>query len=187
MLYINYEDINTSLKYIKEDYISENRFLDHYEQDQLEILKKDFERNISKTTDSKEQEILKGRIEKVNSILKIHEIKITQAVEYLKKPFSDVPDYPEKKINHDYQRILTYFDTDLLLSYKFNLTGIVLEEVIFLNDEEEAVFIDNITDINEAIDYSLELVEGVEAFVKSDYPKIYRILEFKKAISFQEF
>lgn len=185
MLLINYEDIDTSLKYIKGDYISENRFLDLYEQDQLNILKKKFENSISKTTDSEEQEVLKGRIEKVNSILKIHETKIEQAIEYLKKPFSDVPDYPEIKINKDYERIITYFDTDLLLGYKFNLIGI--EEVVFSNDEEEAVFMDNMEYILKAIDYSLELVEGIDAFVKSDYPKIYRILEFKEAISFQEF
>ena len=187
MLYINYEDIDTSLGFIKEDYISENRFLDHYEKDQLQILKKDFERSISKTTDSEEKKILKGRIEKVNDILKIHETKIEQAIEYLKKPFSAVPDYPEIKINKDYERIINYFDNDLLLSYKFNLAGIVLEkEVNFSTVEEETVFSDNLEYIIKAIDYSLDLVEGIEAFVKSDYPKVYRILEFKKAISFQE-
>lgn len=189
MLLINYEDIDTSLRFIEGDYISEDRFLDLYEQDQLKTLKNNFENGSSKTTDSKEQEILKGRIEKVNSILKIHENKITQAIEYLKKPFSDVPDYPEKKINKDYQRIITYFDNDLLLSYMFNLTG-TLDKNIFSNFstiEEESVFMDNMKYIIEAIDYSLDLIEGVESFVKSDYPKIYRVLEFKKAISVQEF
>lgn len=185
MLIIDYEDLDTSLRNIEVDYISEDRFLDIYEKDQLEILKKDFERSISKTTDSKEQEVLNSRIKKVNDILKIHEDKVEQAVAYLKKPFEDVPDYPEAIIEQDYKKILYYFDTDYLLNYGRQLF-LKLEEVDFSTAEEEEVFIKNYKYLQAAIHYAIDLIENVEAFVKSDYPKIFRILEFKKAISFQE-
>ena len=175
MLLINYEDIDTSLKYIKEDYISENRFLDLYEQDQLNILKKEFENSVSKTTDSKEQEVLKGRIKKVNDILKIHEDKVEQAIEYLKKPFSDVPDYPEAKINKDYKTILNYFYTDLLLNYGMQL-DLKLDEVSFSSSEEEDVFIKNYKFLQDSFHYAIDLIEDIEIFGKTDYPKIYRIL-----------
>ena len=70
---------------------------------------------------------------------------------------------------------------------KLNLIGIKLEEDIdFISFEEEDVFINNFDYLIEAIDFLLDLVEDVTSFHKSDYPKLYRFMEFRKAISFQE-
>lgn len=185
MLIIDYENLETSLRNMEVDYISEDRLLDIYETDQLAVLKNDFNRKLAKTTDSEEQEVLKGSIKKVNGILKIHEDKVEQAVEYLKKPFSDVPDYPEAKIDKDYKTVLNYYTTDVLLNYGRQLV-LKVDEVSFSTSEEESVFIENYKYFQDSIHYAIDLIENVEGFTKTDYPKLYRILEFKKAISFQE-
>ena len=185
MLMIDYRDLDISLRDIETDYISEDRLLNSYETDQLSILKRDIERDISKTTDSEEQELHKRRFEKVNDILKIHENKLEQAIEYLKKPFKPVPNYPETIIERDYRRFSNYYDKDLLLTYGTQLT-LKIEEVTFSTGKEEEIFIENVNYLLNALKYGIDLFEGITVFVKSDYPLIYRIMEFKEAISFKQ-
>ena len=180
MLIIDVNDIDNSLTNVKNDYLSESRFLDVYEKDQLTILKSRLYNDLYNETDSEEKKILKDRIKKVNDILEIHESFIEKTVEYLKESFSDVPDFPEEKISYDYEKFISNYYNDFLLNFKLNLLDIKGKDIKFKTTEEESVFIDNLNYLINAINYSLNLVEGVEGFSKSDYPKLYRVMEFEK-------
>ena len=187
MLIIDYENLDLSLKYIKGDFISENRFLDIHEKDQLVTLKNNLNRKLDYATESEEKDIIKSRIEKVNDILKVHEDKLEKAIEYLKKPFSNVPDYPEVKINADYRKFLAIYSYEYLLSIKMNLMGRLAEGIDFSDNEEEETFTGNYRYIKEAIDFSLDVIELNLGLDDEDYPKIYRIMELITAISDEGF
>lgn len=186
MLIIDVNDIDNSLTNVKNDYLSESRFLDVYEKDQLTILKSRLYNDLYNETDSEEKKILKDRIKKVNDILEIHESFIEKTVEYLKESFSDVPDFPEEKISYDYEKFISNYYNDFLLNFKLNLLDIKGKDIKFKTTEEESVFIDNLNYLINAINYSLNLVEGVEGFSKSDYPKLYRVMEFEKDVFIKE-
>lgn len=86
-----------------------------------------------------------------------------------------MPNYPNIKIIPDYQRFTAIYGNEVLKNLLYNLISFIFKnDIDFSNNEGEKSFYNNTNYIKECISFLLGLNNN--EFVKSDYPKLYQVM-----------
>ena len=178
MLLIEKEDLDSSLNDIRIEFNLEERLLTLADMYDLNQLKNELVSNISKTTDLEEQKIHFNRIDKIDSILAIHEYRLRQVFEYLKKPLIEIPEYSDKKLELekiDFRLRGSSLQSDSLRGYL--LTVSFVHNVPVSSKLEENLLYANIDYFERVLSPIYRYVDGYEV-----YEGMYRFNRLVKSI-----